>query len=87
MLRKRTLIAISHAIEDETMARAAGPVVFGAFQSVRNYHAEQHRYNRLAERADAAVVFADFPGRADRRRTGRPRCRSPRTPRSATSGR
>ena len=30
VLRKRTLIAISHAIEDETIARAAGPVVFGA---------------------------------------------------------
>jgi DICT domain-containing protein len=60
VLRKRTLIAISHAIEDETIARAAGPVVFGAFQHVRNYRTEQHRYRRLAERADAAVVFADF---------------------------
>jgi DICT domain-containing protein len=61
VLRKGTLIAISHAIEDETMARAAGPVVFAAFQHMRNYRAEQHRYNRLAEVADAAVVFADFP--------------------------
>jgi MerR family transcriptional regulator, light-induced transcriptional regulator len=61
VLRKRSLIAISHAIEDETMARAAGPVVFAAFQRMRNYHVEQHRYRRLAERADAAVVFADFP--------------------------
>ena len=60
LLRKRTLIAISHAIEDETIARAAGPVVFGAFQHERNYRHEQHRYRRLAERADAAVVFADF---------------------------
>ena len=61
MLRKRTLIAISHAIEDETIARAAGPVVFGAFQHEANYRHEEHRYRRLAERADAAVVFADFP--------------------------
>ena len=61
LLRKRSLIAISHAIEDETLARAAGPVVFGAFQHVRHYDAERHRYRRLAERADAAVVFADFP--------------------------
>ena len=59
-LRKRTLIAISRAIEDETMARAAGPVVFGAFQQVRHYTASAHRYRRLAERADACVVFADF---------------------------
>jgi len=61
LLRKRTLIAISHAIEDETIARAAGPVVFGAFQHERNYRHEEHRYRRLAERADTAVVFADFP--------------------------
>jgi len=61
VLRKRSLIAISHAIEDETLARAAGPVVFAAFQNVRNYEAERHRYARLAERADDAVVFADFP--------------------------
>lgn len=61
VLRKRTLIQISRAIEDETMARAAGPVVFGAFQRVRNYRAVQHRYRRMAENADATVVFADFP--------------------------
>jgi MerR family transcriptional regulator, light-induced transcriptional regulator len=61
LLRKRSMIAISHAIEDETLARAAGPVVFAAFQHVRFFEAERHRYNRLADRADAAVVFADFP--------------------------
>jgi DICT domain-containing protein len=61
LLRKRSLIAISHAIEDETLARAAGPVVFAAFQKVRFFEAERHRYRRLAQRADAAVVFADFP--------------------------
>ena len=61
LLRKRTLIQISRAIEDETMARAAGPVVFAAFQRERNYRAVQHRYRRMAESADAAVVFADFP--------------------------
>jgi MerR family transcriptional regulator, light-induced transcriptional regulator len=60
VLRKETLIQISRAIEDETMARAAGPVVFGAFQRVRNYRAVEHRYKRMAETADAAVVFADF---------------------------
>ena len=59
-LRKRTLLAISRAIEDETLARAAGPVVIGAFQSVRNFHGVQHRYERLARAADACVVFADF---------------------------
>ena len=61
VLRKRTLIQLSRAIEDETLARAASPVVFGAFQRVRNYHAVRHRYRRMAENADATVVFADFP--------------------------
>jgi MerR family transcriptional regulator, light-induced transcriptional regulator len=35
-LRKRTLLAVSRAIEDEAMARAAGPVVVGAFQREHN---------------------------------------------------
>ena len=60
MLRKATLIAISRAIEDEALARAAGPVVVGAFQRERFYRAVEHRYRRLAERADAVAVFADF---------------------------
>jgi DICT domain-containing protein len=64
VLRKRTLLGISRAIEDETLARAAGPVVFGAFQQVKNYRAVQHRYTRLAANADAAAVFADFPAAA-----------------------
>jgi DNA-binding transcriptional MerR regulator len=69
-LRKRTLLEISRAIEDETLARAAGPVVIGAFQSVRNFHGVQHRYDRLARVADACVVFADFD--AVRQRPGHP---------------
>ncbi len=59
-LRKRTLLGISRAIEDETLARAAGPFIAGAFQHVRNYRAVEHRYKRLAQVADATVVFADF---------------------------
>jgi MerR family transcriptional regulator, light-induced transcriptional regulator len=59
-LRKATLLAISRAIEDETLARAAAPVVIAAFQSERNYRAVEHRYRRLAAMADAAIVFADF---------------------------
>jgi len=69
-LRKRTLLAISRAIEDETLARAAAPVVIGAFQSVRNFRGVEHRYRRLARAADACVVFADFD--AVREPPGRP---------------
>jgi DICT domain-containing protein len=59
-LRKRTLLAISRAIEDETLARAAAPFVAAAFQHEHNYRPVEHRYRRLAGLADAAVVFADF---------------------------
>ena len=60
VLRKRTLLAISHAFEDETLARAAGAVIVGAFQNERNYRAAEHRYRRLASVADLTVVLADF---------------------------
>ena len=43
-LRKRSLMAIARAIEDETLARAAGPVVVASFQSSLNYEAAAHRY-------------------------------------------
>jgi DICT domain-containing protein len=59
-LRKPTLVAISRAIEEEAMARAAGPVVVAAFQTERNYRAVEHRYRRLAHVADAVGVFAAF---------------------------
>jgi DICT domain-containing protein len=59
-LCKATLLAISRAIEDETIARAAGPVVVGAFQRKRHYWAVEHRYRRLAALADACLAFADF---------------------------
>ena len=60
VLRKSTLIALSRAIEHEALARAASPVLVGAFQHEPFYRAVEHRYRRLAQAADAAVVFADF---------------------------
>ena len=87
-LRKRTLLAISRAIEDETLARAAGPVVIGAFQSVRNFRGR--RAPLPAARAAPPTPASCSPTSTRvRERAGpaRPRCRSrPRT-RSATSGR
>ena len=59
-LHRPTLIALSRAIEEEAMARAAGPIVIGAFQSEHNYRAVEHRYRRLAHVADAVGVFAEF---------------------------
>ncbi len=59
-LRKRTLIALSRAIEDQTMASASQPVILGAFQRVQHYRSVAHRYQRMALSADLAAVFADF---------------------------
>ena len=42
------------------MARAAAPVVIGAFQRERHYRAVEHRYRAMARTADAVVAFADF---------------------------
>lgn len=60
VLRKSTLIALSRAIEHEVIARAAAPVVFGAFQKDPFYREVEPRYRRMAQLADASVVFADF---------------------------
>lgn len=70
VLRKSTLVALSRAIEHETLARAAAPVLFGAFQRERFYREVEPRYRRMTAQADAAAVFADFP--AVRDEPGRP---------------
>lgn len=62
-----TLIALSHAIEDECCARAAEPVLYGGFQR-REYLARSwDRWAELARTARATVVFAHedtvVPGR------------------------
>jgi DICT domain-containing protein len=61
-LKKSTLVALSKAIEHEALALAAAPVVFAAFQREPFYRRVEQRYRRLALHADAAAVFADFPG-------------------------
>ena len=61
VLKKSTLVALSRAIEHETLAQAASPIVFGAFQQEEFYREVEPRYRRIARFADAAVAFADFP--------------------------
>ncbi len=70
VLRKSTLIALSRAIEHETLASAAAPVLFGAFQHESFYRAVEPRYRQMAKQADVAVVFADFE--AERSPSGGP---------------
>jgi DICT domain-containing protein len=64
------MLALSRAIEDESLSRAERPVLFGSFQRVRFYRASAARWRELAAGASFAAVFADFP-RA-RHTAGRP---------------
>lgn len=65
LIGKRPLIALSHAIEDERLARAERQILFGCFQRERFYRHEQARWRELSESAEAAAVFADFEHPAD----------------------
>lgn len=60
LLAKRTLIGLSHAIEDECAARAERPVLFGTFQRERFYRHSESRWRELARTSHSAIVFADF---------------------------
>src|SRR3954466_991834 len=61
VLRKATLEALSRAIEHETLALAAAPVLVGAFQRERFYRPAGPRGRRRPPPAAAAVVFAASP--------------------------
>jgi DICT domain-containing protein len=60
LLSKRSLVALSHAIEDECCARAQQPLLFAGFQSERFLRASYARWVELARTAQATVVFADL---------------------------
>jgi DNA-binding transcriptional MerR regulator len=60
LLPKRTLIGLSHAIEDECAARAERPVLFASFQQLHFWEQSRARWDELARTAHAAFVFADF---------------------------
>lgn len=58
-LRKTTLIAMSHAIEDECFASADRPVICGSFQREGFYTPAADRWDELSRGARAALVFAE----------------------------
>ena len=60
ILRKPAVLQISHAIEDEYLARATSGLVFGSFQRERFYRASERRWRELARTAELAVAVADF---------------------------
>jgi DICT domain-containing protein/predicted DNA-binding transcriptional regulator AlpA len=60
VLSKKSLVALSHAIEDECCARAEEPLLFAGFQRDEFLRASAARWGELARTARAAVVFADI---------------------------
>ena len=59
-LLKPMMLALTHAIEDEALARAERLVLFGSFQRQRFYRQAEPRWRELSRTADTAIVFADF---------------------------
>ncbi len=59
-LKKRTLLALSWAIEDEFCAKADRASIYGAFQREHYYRKAQPRWTELARVARSATVLADF---------------------------
>lgn len=59
-LSKASLVAMSHAIEDECSARAEQPALFGGFQHGTFLRQSYARWVELARTAAVAVVFADL---------------------------
>ncbi len=87
VLPKRSLIALSHAIEDELCARAGTPVLFAAFQRVRFYRTAVRRWGELARTAELAVAFGGLQAGAHSVSTRSASCRWPATRRCGASGR
>lgn len=77
-LSRRALVAVSHAVEDESMSRADRPVVLGAFQEGHRYASSRHRWDELARTASWAAVVADFDDALSADASARPaRCQLP----------
>lgn len=60
LLTKPSMLALSHAIEDECCARAHRPLLFAGFQRGRFLRASYARWVELARTASRTVVFADL---------------------------
>ena len=67
LIPKPRMLALSHAIEDECMARAHAPVLIGSFQRERFFRSEEPRWKGFAATAAVAAAFADFETRTDTR--------------------
>ncbi len=70
LLPKRTLVGLSHAIEDECSVNAQRAMLFASFQRERFYRLAEERWRDLAAPAERAIVLADFD--SVRTRSGAP---------------
>ncbi len=59
-MRKRSLISITRAIEDECAVRAEAGVLVGSFQREQFYRASEPRWRELARTTAATLALADF---------------------------
>ena len=82
VLSKKTLVALSHAIEDECCARASQPVLFGGFQRERFLRSSYDRWLELSRTAtvDRRVRRLRRSGPPGRRAPGRGRHCRPQAP-------
>jgi DNA-binding transcriptional MerR regulator len=60
-IRVPLLLALTKAIEDESLSRATRPLFFASFQRQSAYERQRARWGELARGARLSVVFADFP--------------------------
>ncbi len=59
-LRKPLLLALTRAIEDESLSRAERPLLFASFQTERFYRQSQARWRELSRGAELTLAFANF---------------------------
>ncbi len=60
VMRKRVVLALTHALEDEYFAHAARGVMIGSFQHERNFRGAEQRWREIARTSSLAVALADF---------------------------
>jgi MerR family transcriptional regulator, light-induced transcriptional regulator len=60
VLRKRTLLALTRALEDECLARAQEPWLIASFQHERHYRSALPRWRELDRTAQRSWVLAAF---------------------------
>ncbi len=70
VLDKRTLLALTRAIEDCCFAAAQKPILIGAFQHARFFRLAQARWTDMASSSTLAVAFSAGPAGTDKSQAG-----------------